>query len=230
MIGAIREGSHENLHTNTRRRGQAVATQRNGRQAVRNGGPGVPGWALFLAGVVVGLILFAFASRHLPSLRRNDQPQANPNAVAQQGSAPGIAGSSAESSASQFDFYKVLPEKEVVIPNAELSAMAKAEQQKAAATNNGGTSAPAGAVADTPASGSGGYVLQVGSYPDAGKAEAMKAQLALQGFTAHVQSITLDGKTWNRVQIGPFASATQLQAVQKQLTGVGIHAIPLKEK
>lgn len=206
-----------------------MATQRNGRQAVRNGGPGIPGWALFLAGVVVGLILFAFASRHLPSLRRNDQPQANPNAVAEQGSSPGIAGSSAASSGSQFDFYKVLPEKEVVIPNAELSAMAKAEQQKAATANNGSTSAPGGATA-TGASQGGGYVLQVGSYPDAGKAEAMKAQLALQGFTAHVQSITLDGKVWNRVQIGPFASATQLQSVQKQLTGAGIHAIPLKEK
>jgi len=206
-----------------------VATQRNGRQAVRNGGPHIPGWALFLAGVVVGLILFAFASRHLPSLRRNDQPQANPNAVAEQGSSPGIAGSSAASSGSQFDFYKVLPEKEVVIPNAELSAMAKAEQQKAATANNASVSAPGGATA-TGASQGGGYVLQVGSYPDAGKAEAMKAQLALQGFTAHVQSITLDGKVWNRVQIGPFASATQLQSVQKQLTDAGIHAIPLKEK
>src|SRR6185312_16372974 len=95
-------------HTSAGIRGLAVAT-RNGKQAVRNGGSGFPGWALFLAGVVVGLILFAFA---------------------RQGSSPGIAGSSAASSASQFDFYKVLPEKEVVIPNTELSAMAKAEQQQ----------------------------------------------------------------------------------------------------
>ena len=202
---------------------------RNGKQAVRNGGSGFPGWALFLAGVVVGLILFAFASRHLPSLRRADQPQANPDAIAQQGSSPGIAGSSASSSASQFDFYKVLPEKEVVIPNTELSAMAKAEQQKAAAANNASASAPA-ANATGAASSEGGYVLQVGSYPNAESADAMKAKLALQGFTAHVQAITLDGKTWNRVQIGPFATATQLQDVQKQLSAAGIHGIPLKEK
>jgi cell division protein FtsN len=205
-----------------------VAT-RNGKQAVRNGGSGFPGWALFLAGVVVGLILFAFASRHLPSLRRTDQPQANPDAVAQQGSSPGIAGSSAASSASQFDFYKVLPEKEVVIPNTELSAMAKAEQQQAAAANNASASAPAANATGT-ASSEGGYVLQVGSYPNAEGAEAMKAKLALQGFTAHVQAITLDGKTWNRVQIGPFATATQLQDVQKRLSGTGFHAIPMKER
>jgi cell division protein FtsN len=203
-----------------------VAT-RNNRQAVRNGGPNIPGWVLFLAGVVVGLILFAFASRHLPSLRRNDQPQANPNAVAQKGSSPGIAASSASSSASQFDFYKVLPEKEVVIPNAELSAMAKAEQQKAAAANNTSASTNPGAAAT---SSQGGYVLQVGAFPSASDADTVKAKLALQGFTAHVQTVTLDGQVWNRVRIGPFASATQLQNVQRQLTAAGFHAIPLKEK
>ena len=208
-----------------------MANQRNGRQAVRNGGSGIPGWGLFLGGVVIGIILCAVVvwSGHLPSLRRNDQPQANPNAVAEKGSAPGIAGSSAASSASQFDFYKVLPEKEVVIPSTELSAIARAEQQKAAAANNASASAPASATTE-PASSSGGYVLQVGSFPDASKADAKKAQLALQGFTAHVQTITLDGQTWNRVQIGPFASATELQRVQKRLADAGIRAIPLKEK
>jgi cell division protein FtsN len=207
-----------------------VANQRNGRQAVRNGRSGIPGWGLFLGGVVVGVVLCAIVvwSGHLPSLRRNDQPQANPNAIAEKGSSPGIAGSSTASGASQFDFYKVLPEKEVVIPSTELSAMAKAEQQKAAAANNASVAAP---TAETAApSAPGGYVLQIGSFPDAGKAEAAKAKLALQGFTAHVQTITLDGQTWNRVQIGPFASATELQRVQKQLADAGIHAIPLKEK
>jgi cell division protein FtsN len=205
-----------------------VAT-RNNRQAVRNGGAAFPGWALFLAGVVVGGIVMALAYRGMPSLRRTDQPQANPNAVAQQGSSPGIAASSAASSASQFDFYKVLPEKEVVIPNAELSAMAKAEQQKAAAANNPDESTPT-ATATPAASQGGGYVLQVGSFPNASDAEATKAKLALQGFAAHVQAVTLDGQTWNRVQIGPFTSATELQRVQKQLSAAGVHAIPLKEK
>ena len=204
---------------------------RNNRQAVRNGGAAFPGWALFLAGVVVGGIVMALAYRGMPSLRRTDQPQANPNAVAQRGSSPGIAASSsAQSSASQFDFYKVLPEKEVVIPNAELSAMAKAEQQKAAAANNASTSTPAGASASETASSKGTYVLQIGAYPDSGAADAKKAELALQGFTAHVQTITLDGKTWNRVRLGPFATATELQAMQKKLQAAGFQAMPMKEK
>lgn len=204
---------------------------RNNRQAVRNSGAAFPGWALFLAGVVVGGIVMALAYRGMPSLRRTDQPQANPNAVAQQGSSPGIAASSAASSASQFDFYKVLPEKEVVIPNSELSAMAKAEQQKAAAANNASTSTPAATSAsETASSSKGTYVLQVGAYPDSGAADAKKAELALQGFTAHVQTITLDGKTWNRVRLGPFATATELQAMQKKLQAAGFQAMPMKEK
>jgi cell division protein FtsN len=108
--------------------------------------------------------------------------------------------------------------------------MAKAEQQQAAAANNADASTPAAANATGTPSSEGGYVLQVGSFPDAGKAEAKKAQLALQGFTAHVQAITIDGQTWNRVQIGPFASATELQRVQKRLSAAGIYSIPLKEK
>lgn len=205
---------------------------RNNRQAVRNGGAAFPGWALFLAGVVVGLVVMALAYRGMPSLRRTDQPQANPNAVAQQGSSPGIAASSsAASSASQFDFYKVLPEKEVVIPNAELSAMAKAEQQKAAAANNASVSTPTAAGAnETSSSSNGSYVLQVGAYPDSGAADAKKAELALHGFTAHVQAINLDGKTWNRVRLGPFATATELQAMQKRLQAAGFQAMPMKEK
>ena len=109
--------------------------------------------------------------------------------------------------------------------------MAKAEQQQAAAANNTSTATPAaaGTTAATAAS-EGSYVLQVGAYPDAAAADAKKAELALQGFTAHVQTISLDGKTWNRVRLGPFATATQLQTMQKKLQAAGVQAMPMKEK
>ncbi|HET7930654.1 MAG TPA: SPOR domain-containing protein [Rhodanobacteraceae bacterium] len=206
-----------------------MATQRGSKQAVRNGGSGLPGWGLILIGIVIGGVLVFIAAHRgwIPSVQRNDQPRANPDAVAEQGSGPGIAASGTSANASKFDFYKVLPEKEVVIPNAELSAMAKAEQQKAAAANNTSAAAPASAGASASV---GGYVLQVGAFPSAADADAMKAKLALQGFTANVQTVTLDGQVWNRVRLGPFASATQLQDVQQRLTAAGIHSIPLKEK
>src|SRR5690348_2381930 len=155
----------------------------NGRQAVRNGN-GAPGWILFGSGLVIGAALCAIVvfGGYAPSLRRHDQPQPNPQATAPQPSAPGIADQAAkDTSKPTFDFYSVLPEKEVVIPDAQLSAQAKAEQQKAAAANNAGTTTPGGT-----SSGS-GYLLQVGSFPSGADADSMKAKLALQGFTANVQ-------------------------------------------
>ncbi|MGH8212745.1 MAG: SPOR domain-containing protein [Rhodanobacteraceae bacterium] len=207
-----------------------AARRGNGRQAVRNGG--TPGWLLFGGGVIVGAVLCAIVvwGGYAPSLRRHDQPQPNPQATAPQASAPGIADQSNKSDNSKptFDFYSVLPEKEVVIPDAQLSAQARAEQQKAAAANVPAANAPV----TTPATGAAGsgYLLQVGSFPNGADADAMKAKLALQGFTASVQPVTINGQTWNRVRLGPFASATELEAAKQRLTSAGIHAIALKEK
>ncbi|HEY3520775.1 MAG TPA: SPOR domain-containing protein [Rhodanobacteraceae bacterium] len=206
-----------------------MAKRGNGRQAVRNGG--APGWALFGGGVIVGAILCAIVvwGGYAPSLRRHDQPQPNPQATAPQASAPGIADQSnkPDDNKPTFDFYSVLPEKEVVIPDAQLSAQARAEQQKAAAAN-----APAPTAPGTPSTGAtgSGYLLQVGSFPNGSDADAMKAKLALQGFTASVQPVTINGQTWNRVRLGPFASATDLEAAKQRLNSAGIHAIALKEK
>ncbi|MGN6313454.1 MAG: SPOR domain-containing protein [Rhodanobacteraceae bacterium] len=198
----------------------------NGRQAVRNGN-GAPGWILFGSGVVIGAVLCAIVvlGGYAPSLRRHDQPQPNPQATAPQASAPGIADQAAkDASKPTFDFYSVLPEKEVVIPDAQLSAQAKAEQQKAAAANNAGA-----ATAGNTAAGS-GYLLQVGSFPSSADADSMKAKLALQGFSANVQPVNINGQTWHRVRLGPFASATDLEAAKQRLATAGIHAIALKEK
>lgn len=203
----------------------------NGRQAVRSGSS-VPGWVLFGSGVVVGAVLCAIVvlGGYAPSLRRHDQPQPNPQATAPQASAPGIADQPAKSASSKptFDFYSVLPEKEVVIPDAQLSAQAKAEQQKAATAGNGNANSTASTA--SPTAPGDGYLLQVGSFPSSADADSMKAKLALQGFAANVQPVNINGQTWHRVRLGPFASATDLEAAKQRLDSAGIHAIALKEK
>jgi len=60
-------------------------------------------------------------------------------------------------------------------------------------------------------------------------ADEQKAKLALLGFTAKVQPITINGKTWNRVRVGPYASASELENAKKTLTDSGVAAIALKE-
>ena len=233
-----------------------AARKGRGRQAVRNGSNGFPGWGYAVIGLVAGAILMAVMMRGslLTSLRKADGPQANPQATAERGSAPGVLESTGDNAPKkpQFDFYSVLSEKEVRIPDAEISAQARVEQQQKqqqaaqlqaqqaapaapttapanapAAVSQDVTAAPATAVPQ-PATGS-GYLLQVGAFPNAADAETLKAKLALQGFVANVQSVNIGGQTYNRVRLGPFRSATELESTKQRLAGAGINAIALKE-
>ncbi len=195
---------------------------KRGKQAVRGGG--VPAWALFGIGVVVGAAAMGYAVKRdwVPSLRTHELPMPNPEAKPAGPGDSGIADGGSTKAKPNFDFYQVLPEKEVVIPDAELSAKAKAEAL-AKAQQAPGSVAPASSAA-------GRYLLQVGSFPSADQADATKAKLALQGFVANVQPVVIKGETWYRVRLGPYRDAGNLEKVKQQLAGAGIPAIALKEK
>ncbi|WP_266168584.1 SPOR domain-containing protein [Dyella subtropica] len=231
-----------------------------GRQAVRNNSGGFPAWGWAIVGILVGAVLmFAMRGRLPMGARPTDGPQPNAQATAQHGSDAGAVEPTASESAPapkkpQFDFYSVLSEKEVRIPDAEISAQARAEQQKQqqaaqqqaqaqqaqqqAAAQRAQASAPAAvtenitaapaAAAPQPAAGS-GYLLQVGAFPSAADAESLKAKLALQGFVANVASVNVNGQSYNRVRLGPFKSATELESTKQRLSSAGINAIALKE-
>lgn len=207
------------------------------RQAVRSGG--VPAWMLVGIGILIGAGGMGYVAHRgwIPSLRSNAGPEANPNATAPGAGEGGIAEAGTAKQPS-FDFYQVLPGKEVVIPDAELSAKAKAEAQSAApAAAPQPVASGSPAVASTrvtpaavgSATGSGAYVLQVGAFPDNAKAQAVKAKLALQGFVAHVQVVRIGQQTWYRVRLGPYANAARLEQIKQQLSGAGIPTIALKE-
>ncbi|WP_049622944.1 SPOR domain-containing protein [Frateuria defendens] len=219
-----------------------------GRQAVRNHSGGFPAWGWAVVGILVGVVLMAVLMRKSLLPMAPSGPQANPQATAQRGSDAGIEPAASAPKKPQYDFYSVLSEKEVRIPDAEIRAQARAEQQSAAAQQAPARPAPApapppanapAAVSENitaapatptspPASG-GGYLLQVGAFPNAGDADSLKARLALQGFVANVQAVNVAGQTFHRVRLGPFRSATDLEAARQRLAGAGIRAIALKE-
>lgn len=198
---------------------------RKGRQAVRNGG--WPAWLLVLIGIVVGAVGMGIVNHtgHMPISRSDNGPQPTADTTSSDNGA-GIA-ANAQPQKPRYDFYSVLPEKEVVIPDAQIDAQARAEQQ-AGATQGDTTDNSS----QTAASGNSGnpYLLQVGSFPNASDAEALKAKLALQGFRADIQPVTINGQTWNRVRLGPYSSASALEAAKNKLEAAGIHAIALKEQ
>lgn len=236
-----------------------AARKGKGRQAVRNNSGGMPGWGWAIIGILIGVVLMFLARGHLPMGGKSaDVPQPNAQATAPRsgdaGAEPPPAADATAPKKPQYDFYSVLSEKEVRIPDAVISAQAKAEQQQKqqaaqqaaaaqqqvaaqqkppanapAAETQTITAAPAAPTQPAAASGGNGYLLQVGAFPNAADAESLKAKLALQGFIANVATVNVNGQAYNRVRLGPFRSATELESAQQRLRSAGINAIALKE-
>jgi cell division protein FtsN len=194
---------------------------RSRKQATRGGSrPAVPAWIWLGVGVVLGLLvaMLFLGSDWAPILRKKSGPQPNPEAVAPRETDPPLV-EAKDKPRKNYDFYSVLPEMEVVIPDAEISAKARAEAAD-----------PAAATRAPDASNNARYLLQAGSYPSAQGADEVKAKLAILGFVARVYPVTINGKTWNRVRLGPYASASELESAKAALADNGINAIALKEE
>lgn len=142
----------------------------------------------------------------------------------------------------RFDFYTILPEMEVVIPEEELtaktpsSAFRPVEQPAAAAPERTPAKPAAASVppqsqpqpAVKPAAPSGGnYFLQSGTFNTMGQAERLKAQLALLGLGASVQKATINKNTIHRVRVGPFRDYTTLNKARALMRQHGIQSTPV---
>ena len=106
----------------------------------------------------------------------------------------------------RYDFYTVLPGKEVLVPDSELAQKAREEAAQ-----------PPTATAPKER-----YVLQAGAFRDTRDAEALKARIALSGQVARVETAQIDGKPIYRVRLGPYATARELESAKQQLAGNGI--------
>jgi cell division protein FtsN len=115
----------------------------------------------------------------------------------------------AEKSVVNYDFYKILPQTEVVIPEEDLHKPANA------------------ALATTP----GTYYLQVGAFRKIEEADSRKAELAMLGIVTSIQTVTLEpNNSWHRVRVGPVKDMRQLDRTKKQLQENNIAFVTIKEK
>jgi len=127
-----------------------VAAKRGKSQARRNSGNGngIPGWVWGAFGLVLGVVLILVVPRYFKRdgdgfFRPHPNPDAQPAPVAEEpdaveaGEAPIEAGGTTTATApakkpTNYDFYTMLPGKEVPLSDAELAATANAEAQRAA--------------------------------------------------------------------------------------------------
>jgi len=163
-------------------------------------------WAWFAAGVAVGLV---------PSIVLYVQPRPAPEAAAvAEAERPGAARAPAARGGPKprFEFYTILPEKEVSVPESEINPPAGTQPPPEAAPRPGAT-----------------YVIQVGSFRKATEADRLKASLALIGLEAEIQTVTVNGsETWHRVRLGPFTDLTALNAARARLREHDMKALVLR--
>jgi cell division protein FtsN len=148
----------------------------------------------------------ATAERAVPAPTTPDRASARRGAPAR-GAATNNS-EAAKTSDQRFDFYDILPQYEVVVPEVETAA---------------GPSARAKPV-DEP----GSYVLQAGSFGAAADAEKLKANLALLGIESRVQKVAIDDDVYHRVRIGPITDLDKLNRIRRQLHDAHINAMLMK--
>jgi cell division protein FtsN len=152
-----------------------------------------PGWVWMLGGLAIGL----FVALIVYLVDGNDATiqsakKAVDNAIK---SAPKNPVTQAPEEESRFDFYTLLPELEIIIPESEI----KEERERMKAKDD---------VA---------YMIQVGSFRAYGEADSLKAQLALLGIEADIEPVSSKGERWLRVRVGPFTSKRELNKVRNRL-------------
>lgn len=108
----------------------------------------------------------------------------------------------------RFDFYDMLPNFEVVIPEHEADVSQDAGVSE--------ISQP------------GVYVLQAGSFAEYVDADRRRAQIALQGIQSRIQRVTIDDKTYHRVRIGPLDDLDELNNLRNRLRQADIDVLRIR--
>ena len=146
----------------------------------------------------------------------------------------------------RFDFYTLLPEMEIVIPEEEITESLKQtppppvvpppadKPARDDAPLPPATVKPAVPVKPAPPptpkpAPSGAYYLQVGSFSDSAKADRFRAELAMMGMQTSIQKVTINNKdTYHRVRVGPFGTLNELDKTRQRLKKKGIDSTPIK--
>ena len=61
------------------------------------------------------------------------------------------------------------------------------------------------------------FVLQIAAVKEYAEADRLKAELTLLGYNVTIQKVVLHNITWNRVNLGPYASLQAAKAAQSEL-------------
>jgi cell division protein FtsN len=188
----------------------AQASRKAHKKSASRRAKAVPGWLWLLTGLAIGLSIALYTAMKdrakqtpAPSLATTSAPAVSPQ---QDRVKTNAKAEDKKSSKPRFDFYTILPEMEVIVPDTRNKA------GQAASVDKPGT-----------------YFLQVGSFRNYGEADNLKAQLALLGVESKIEAVTVNNnETWHRVRVGPYQDQRELNKIRTRLLNNNISAILLR--
>jgi cell division protein FtsN len=169
------------------------------------------GWLSMVFGLSVGLVVAAaiyIGDRRAPLPAVATQPPPSQAQPTDSAATDAAAVSDEAQPATRFDFYEMLPQFEVVIPEVEQDASLDRE---------------ATAVEEP-----GSYVLQAGSFKALADADRMQANLALLGIESRIQRVAIDDDLYHRVRIGPTDDLRELNQIRRRLWDAEIEVLLIK--
>jgi cell division protein FtsN len=105
----------------------------------------------------------------------------------------------------QFDFYTILPEKEVVVPEYEIKTRTREERVGKAKETH--------------------YIMQAGSFKTFKEADRLRTKLASMGIESKVQKAKVGSMNWYRVKMGPYTQTASVNTIRARLRQNGIDVI-----
>lgn len=165
----------------------------------RSNEPRVPAWVWLFTGTVLGaFIMFLVRLSEInPStevkhenktVKTEEKPKQSP----------------------RFDFYDLLKETQVSVPEATKEERKTAAEEAALPTE---------------------YILQVASFKASEDAERLRAELILLNLDATTEQAKIrNGETWHRVLVGPFTSRSKLSKARNTLLSNNHEALVLKRR
>jgi cell division protein FtsN len=167
----------------------------------------------FLTGLMLGIFLTALAWLKLgptfPGIENQIAAQPQPTRPSKK--------SQTSEPEQRYDFYTILPEMEVLIPDEEIR---RPEQKKQRSTSS--TSSPIS---------EGNYMLQMGSFRRIKDAERRKAELAIIGIESTIQPVNSGTReALYRVRSGPYRSRKKIAKLRSLARQNNIDSLPIKLK
>ena len=172
---------------------------------------GVFKWML-ITGLIIGFVVFLVYLKS-PSFNSQGQEAMQASSVdSKKAASEPVKGGNAAKQVEpeqpqppQFDFYTILPKKEVVVPEYEVKTRTREEQVGK----------------DKKAS----YILQAGSYTNFKDADQLKAKLALMGIESKIQKAKVESVTWYRIKIGPYSQLSSVNTIKDRLQKNGMKPV-----